>query len=52
MQIEKLKLKVQQIEQMDESYLIDREKLYTLYDKGIIDKSRMLIQMKEETDVY
>ena len=40
------------MEQMEESYLIDREKLCTLYDKGIIDKSGVLIQRKEETDMY
>ena len=38
-------------EQMEEAYLVDREKLCTLFDKGIIDESGMPIQNREESDM-
>ena len=51
MQIENLKQKIDHFEQMEEAYLVDREKLCTLFDKGIIDESGMPIQNREESDM-
>ena len=48
MQIENLKQKIDHFEQMEEAYLVDREKLCTLFDKGIIDESGMSIQNRED----
>ena len=39
MQMENLKVKVTEMEKMEEAYLIDRDKLHSLFEKGIIDES-------------
>ena len=51
MQIENLKQKIDHFEQMEEAYLVDREKLCTLFDKDIIDESGMPIQNREGSDM-
>ena len=51
MQIERLKQKIDQMEQMEENYLLDREKLWILFEKGIIDESGIPIHSKEESEM-
>ena len=43
MQKENLKDKISRMEHMEQAYLIDRDKLYNLLDKGFIDESRVPI---------
>ena len=51
MQIENLKEKISRMKEMEDSYLIDRDKLYNLFEKGIIDESGAPIIQKDETDM-
>ena len=51
MQIENLKEKIGDFERMEEGYLLDRDKLYSLFEKGIIDESGAPIAHKEEADM-
>ena len=50
-QIEKLKQKVTDLENMEEAYLIDSEKLHNLFEKGIIDESGMPTTQNNMTDM-
>ena len=38
MQIENLKEKIGDLERMEEGYLLDRDKLYSLFEKDIINE--------------
>ena len=51
MQIENLKDKVSKMEHMEQAYLIDKDKLYNLFDKGIIDESGVPIIHRDESDM-
>ena len=48
MQIENLKAKISNMEILEQSYLEERDKLSTLFDKGIIDESGCFICKKRE----
>ena len=50
-QFEKLKQKVTDLENMEEAYLIDSEKLHNLFEKGIIDESGMPTTQNNMTDM-
>ena len=50
-QIEKLKQKVTDLENTEEAYLIDSEKLHNLFEKGIIDESGMPTTQNNMTDM-
>ena len=39
------------MKEMEGSYLIDRNKFYNLFEKGIIDESGAPIIQKDETDI-
>ena len=51
MQMENLKRKITDMKEMEESYLIDREKLHILFEKGIIDESGAPIPHNNPTDM-
>ena len=51
MQIENLKDKVSRMGHMEQAYLSDRDKLYNLFDKGIIDESGVPIIHRDESDM-
>ena len=51
MQIENLKDKVLRMEHMEQAYLSDKDKLFNLFDKGIIDKSGVPIIHRDESDM-
>ena len=42
---------IDHFEQIEEAYLVDREKLCTLFDIGIVDESGMPIRNREESDM-
>ena len=49
--MENLKRKITDMKEMEESYLIDREKLHILFEKGIIDESGAPIPHNNPTDM-
>ena len=49
--MENLKRKITDMKEMEESYLIDREKLHILFEKGIIDESVAPIPHNNPTDM-
>ena len=51
MHIENLKDKISRMEHMEQAYLSDKDKLYNLFDKGIIDESRVPIIHSDESDM-
>ena len=51
MQIENLKQKIDDMKVLKVSYLIDREKPFTLFDKGIINESGEPIQKIDKSEM-
>ena len=51
MQIENQKDKVLRMEHMEQAYLSERDKLYNLFDKGIIDESEVPIIHRDKSDM-
>ena len=50
-QIEIQKDKMKNMQQLEESYLIDREKLYSLFERGIIDESGAPVIKNKESEM-
>ena len=51
MEIENLKAKIDDMKANEETHLIDREKLYYLFEKWVIDEKGMPINKFEEDDM-
>ena len=47
--IEKLRQKISRLEEVEQFYLMDQEKLHNLFEKGIIDKEGRPIQDESES---
>ena len=47
MQVENLKNKIKGMKSTKQEYLLDREKLYNLFQDGIIDERGMLIRKND-----
>ena len=51
MEVESLNNKIKGMKSTEQGYLFDREKLYNLFQDGIIDERGMPIRKNDENDI-